>query len=223
MANPLHIEYDDTLREGTDKLNVAIDHAGEALDTANTASNNVDAAVIVIDEKVTEINVIKDEVVVLKGEVTDATTSLNDLITVTDEVVQEVSQFTFIDAYSPAVAYSKNNTVSYNGSSYVAKQGTIGNPPTDTTYWGLLAQRGVDGEGAVGSVNGILPDPNGNVEIVIPDPDLSGLATKQELQVVDDALTTHKADYTAFKTDITAKVEGAQVSLISDYNEIVGM
>ncbi|MBD7984402.1 hypothetical protein H9649_07415 [Sporosarcina sp. Sa2YVA2] len=45
---------------------------------------------------------------------------------------------------------------------------------------GKLKYNGQD-VGAVSSVNGKLPDGTGNVEIVIPDPDLTGLATKQEL------------------------------------------
>lgn len=196
------IDYDDTLRQGTDKLNNSIDYSEQALITANRAIIDSAAAVATVEEKVIEIDVIKDEVIVLKDEVSDATDDLNELITVTDGVVQEVAQFTFIDAYSPSVAYSKNNTVSYNGSSYIAKQNTINNPPTDATYWGLLAQRGVDGEGSVSSVNGKFPDLSGNVEIEIPDPDLSGLATKQELQDVDDALTTHKADSVSHTTQV---------------------
>ncbi len=38
--------------------------------------------------------------------------------------------------------------VTYNGSSYYAKQETKGNLPTNTTYWGILAQKGTDGAGA---------------------------------------------------------------------------
>lgn len=37
------------------------------------------------------------------------------------------------------------------------------------------------GDGLVTSVNNIIPDPNGNVTLNIPEPDLSGLATKLEL------------------------------------------
>lgn len=71
--------------------------------------------------------------------------------------------------YDLSVTYEKNNIVRYNGSSYIAKQTTVGNPPTDTTYWELLAQRGVDGQGSISSVNNIHPDINGNITLTATD------------------------------------------------------
>lgn len=93
--------------------------------------------------------------------------------------------------YNSATTYVKNNLVERNGSSWQALQDTQGNsPPTLPTksnaYWTLISQRGIDGMGAVSTVNGEGPDVNGNVSIMIPDPDLSGLATKAELQTLGD-------------------------------------
>lgn len=68
--------------------------------------------------------------------------------------------------YNPAVEYDFPNFVLYNGSTYLALQRVSGLVPTnDGTNWRLAAQRGVDGSGSVSSVNGINPDPNGNVVI----------------------------------------------------------
>ena len=54
--------------------------------------------------------------------------------------------------YNAGTTYVNTTTecdwVTYNGSSYYAKQETTGNLPTNTTYWGILAQKGTDGEGA---------------------------------------------------------------------------
>ncbi|KZR60383.1 hypothetical protein [Pseudobacillus badius] len=93
------------------------------------------------------------------------------------------------------VSYKKNNVVTLNGSSYMAIQSSKGIVPPNTTYWQLVAQKGVDGTGSVSTVNGVGPDENGNVTVEIPDPDLSGLATKQEVQDVGTALVSHQADY----------------------------
>ena len=41
--------------------------------------------------------------------------------------------------YSGSTAYVKDDVVFFNGSSYIAKQSSTGNSPTNTTYWGLLA------------------------------------------------------------------------------------
>lgn len=97
--------------------------------------------------------------------------------------------------YDNTKQYFKNNEARVNGYSYVATQDTLGNPPPipplqSNTHWQLRAMRGVDGTGSVVSVNNISPDENGNVELVIPDPDLSGLATKVELQTLDDEVAT---------------------------------
>src|SRR5690606_23083418 len=86
--------------------------------------------------------------------------------------------------------------VERNGSSWQALQDTVGNPPPtlptkSNAYWTLVAQRGVDGMGSVVSVNGEGPDVNGNVSITIPDPELSGLATKADLEGVGNTITEH--------------------------------
>lgn len=53
-------------------------------------------------------------------------------------------------AYDNATAYALYDTVSYQGSSYVALGDTTGNLPTNTTYWQLLAQKGDDGTNGEG-------------------------------------------------------------------------
>jgi hypothetical protein len=52
--------------------------------------------------------------------------------------------------YDPDYTYTKNNEVSYYGSSYIAIQTTINNPPTigdaiNSTYWKLSAKKGDSG------------------------------------------------------------------------------
>jgi hypothetical protein len=48
--------------------------------------------------------------------------------------------------YDSGTSYALGDGVSYNGSSYVARQATTGNLPTDTTYWQVLASKGDTGE-----------------------------------------------------------------------------
>ncbi|OXS73213.1 hypothetical protein B1B04_13070 [Lysinibacillus sp. KCTC 33748] len=69
--------------------------------------------------------------------------------------------------WKSTVTYSRNNVVTRNGNTFQSKVNNNTNKPPTTTdeNWILLAQRGVDGKGAVGSVNGVQPDENGNVEI----------------------------------------------------------
>jgi hypothetical protein len=51
----------------------------------------------------------------------------------------------FTGIYNAGTTYAIGESVSYNGSSYVALQVTTGNLPTDTSYWQLIAQKGDPG------------------------------------------------------------------------------
>ena len=52
------------------------------------------------------------------------------------------------EEYSDVKAYVPGNKVSFGGSSYVCTAATVGHEPTDTAYWLLIAQKGMDGAGA---------------------------------------------------------------------------
>lgn len=60
--------------------------------------------------------------------------------------------------YDSATTYSINNSVSYNGSSYICIRETTGNLPTDIAYWNLLASKGENGEGTIASVTSSTED-----------------------------------------------------------------
>ena len=60
--------------------------------------------------------------------------------------------FRWKGAYDNAYVYGVNDVAYYNGSSYVAIDGTVGNIPTDTTYWGKMAAAGAEG-GSIGSMS----------------------------------------------------------------------
>lgn len=61
----------------------------------------------------------------------------------------------FVEPYNAATTYQKNNVVTYNGHSFIAKQTTTGNTPPDPSvtqgnvHWGLLSRKGNDGTGTV--------------------------------------------------------------------------
>jgi len=60
--------------------------------------------------------------------------------------------FRWKGAYSATYTYGQNDVAYYNGSSYVAIQGTLDNIPTDTTYWEKMAAAGAEG-GSIGSMS----------------------------------------------------------------------
>lgn len=57
--------------------------------------------------------------------------------------------------YNAGTTYSTGDSVSYNGSSYVALQETTGNPPTNTTYWQLIAAKGDTGATGAAGADGV--------------------------------------------------------------------
>ena len=50
--------------------------------------------------------------------------------------------------YDNAKTYTRLDAVSYNGSSYISLNGSVGVLPTNAEYWGKLAQAGKDGSAA---------------------------------------------------------------------------
>lgn len=78
--------------------------------------------------------------------------------------------------YNPSAIYNFPNLIKWNGSTFIALKSVSGIAPKDDGInYRLVAQRGVDGTGAVASVNNVLPDPNGNVEIPTQKTVISGL------------------------------------------------
>ena len=52
---------------------------------------------------------------------------------------------TWKGAYAGGTAYTPKDAVVYNNASYICIANTTGNLPTDTTYWNVMAAKGVDG------------------------------------------------------------------------------
>ena len=59
--------------------------------------------------------------------------------------------FRWKGAYNNSFTYGVNDVTYYNGSSYVCVQGTVGNVPTNTTYWEKMSSAGAEG-GAIASM-----------------------------------------------------------------------
>jgi len=52
---------------------------------------------------------------------------------------------TWRGTYAGGTAYTPKDAVVYNNASYICIANTTGNLPTDTTYWNVMAAKGVDG------------------------------------------------------------------------------
>ncbi|USK56580.1 hypothetical protein LIS82_08955 [Cytobacillus solani] len=80
-----------------------------------------------------------------------AASTANDAALAANEVTASVHAVVdstgYREEYNNLTEYKRNNVVSYRGSSYMAKQNTLGNLPTDNTFWGLIAEKGEQGTG----------------------------------------------------------------------------
>lgn len=52
--------------------------------------------------------------------------------------------------YNASTAYTVDDAVAYNGSSYICTQAGTGNVPTNASFWNLLAEKGATG--LIGSI-----------------------------------------------------------------------
>jgi len=96
--------------------------------------------------------------------------------------------------------------VTYNGSSYYAKQETTGNLPTNTTYWGILAQKGTDGAGAGDMVASVYDPEEVKGDAFDMDNMVQGTTNKfisaAELTVLQNTSGTNTGDQEASDFDI---------------------
>ena len=70
-------------------------------------------------------------------------------------------------AYAGGTAYTVNDGVSYNGSSYVCILDSTGNLPTNATYWEVFAAAGTDGADGADGADG---DGSGDMLVATYDP-----------------------------------------------------
>lgn len=71
-------------------------------------------------------------------------------------------------AWDGAVAYRKDDAVSYRGGSYIALKPSTGEPPTNAEFWGVLSAKGSDGSGTGDMMKAVYdPDGDGKVDAAV--------------------------------------------------------
>lgn len=108
--------------------------------------------------------------------------------------------------YNNATNYQKLDVVIYNGQSYVAKENTTGNLPTNTTYWQLLAEKGYTPiKGTDYFTEQDIQDMENDVKEAVEDeiPDVSNFITKDVNNLTYYKKTTEINDDLALKQNKT--------------------
>lgn len=160
-----------------------IEEASRVLESIKEQSSELGNLTKETEEKLKELKELLEEYNVSLEEIVEEFAlkfeELERVVNTLEEAVELIDQFEHVGEWQEGVQYLKNNEVIHNGSTYRALVNVNNEEPSkDALSWQLIAQRGVDGDGSVSSVNGIMPDTEGNV-------DLGDLASKK---YVDDKL-----------------------------------
>lgn len=157
------------LFDAADKL----EKADQATKDANKATENATTAT----EEIKKLQIQLEQDLVL---VAQAITDANNATDIAVKASEAINGWGTATVWNATTYYEKNNIVTDNGSTWQAnKPNNNSKPSTTNTNWILLAQRGIDGTGAVSSVNGRLPNEEGEVTVTASDlGDFSGTSLK---------------------------------------------
>lgn len=182
-----------------DNANSAASAANDAAVSANTAKDNAVTATSDAIEATENANVATSQAIEATGATVTATSEANsardDALQAAQSVIDAIETmqadiqatkdaFAHKGEYSASVQYYKDNEVSFNGSTYRAVKDTQGNAPTplaNNEYWLVVARRGVDGSGAVHSINNQVGD-------VVLEPSTIGAASEMDLAKLSDTV-----------------------------------
>ena len=109
-------------------------------------------------------------------------------------------------AYNALTAYTVDDAVSYNGSSYICKLASTGNLPTNTTYWDILASKGDAGSGT-GDMLAATYDPSGYAK------DTFNVDNHQNGTTNKVYTATEQTKLSGIETAATADQTGAEIKI----------
>ncbi|MFJ7731167.1 hypothetical protein ACIQXF_04660 [Lysinibacillus sp. NPDC097231] len=213
-----------------------IDRGEQVIADATAKINEMDDKIVEVNDKLlvadTKLKEVDDALLEVDHTIQNANQSIDNINTVINEAVQTTNNAQLLIDEAKSVGefvlskqYKKNNTVLHNGSTWIALQDTQHNPlpilpVRENTYWRLVAQRGIDGNGSVVSVNGISPDVDGNVPLSAYDIDA---ITQSELDDTENKVTSFVTEHGIGSTnakDITPPSELFNLSKSGFYNVI---
>lgn len=150
-VNQLIVDTERMIQESIDRVNASIEQNTQM---TNDLLVELRAELVTVQQKLEEIDTATNATV-------EATTQANSAINLIDNLI---SSFVYRGQYDSSTTYEKNNLVTSVKSTYIALKTQTGIVPTDNGIdWSLFAAAGVDGTGAVSTVNGVAPQPDGNV------------------------------------------------------------
>lgn len=163
--------------QAIEAVNVVIDESNTATESANQAVRDINIVKEDLSSTVTEklneadiaiANTIEAADIAVTNAVEATEVAIVNAVEATDtanQASEAIKGWGNKRQWNNTTVYEKNNIVTFNGSTWQAVRENQGVVPTEGEDWSCLAQKGIDGTGAVSSVNGKYPDENGNVEL----------------------------------------------------------
>lgn len=153
-------------KEVAEEVKKQLDTISETLEETKVINEefkkNLDKAVEEVD-KLEDDRIKFDEIVEKASKQSE---ELDRIVAEGEERLEILEATKHVGTYKHGTLYKEGNEVEYNGSTFRAMTDVKEvYPSAESEQWQLIAQRGVDGEGAVATVNDVLPDEEGNVKL----------------------------------------------------------
>lgn len=213
--------------EATEAALTATGKANESADKANAQAEYAKAEGDKANALTTDLQKAHEDLMPLKNDVVKATADANAATSNATSAYEKIKGWGAATLYTQGTTYNKNNVVTFNGSTYQAKNDGITQAPPTTSAsnddWILLAQRGVDGKGAVASVDGVLPDGDGNVTLNHANKTDVAKALNDAKKYTDEKIDS--VDFTEIENSIadnTNKINVHEIATVS-MSEVHGM
>lgn len=207
--------------ERQENVATALTNIESATLSANTASTNAENQA---NYAKTQGDYAREKGDIALTNATEAFLATDEAKKATEQAQNLVDTSKHLREYNPTANYVVNNEVRYNGSTWRCMKNNKGIYPSESEYWTLVAQRGVDGTGSVSTVNGKLPDENGNVQITASE---LGSISYIEAQDLANQAETNAKNASVSKTELGvaggAAMLNAEGNVIdADGNEVKG-
>lgn len=248
----LATEASDLANASASNATTKASEAEQAAIIANEATTNANEAIDRVNNALVDIEALKQTTIDATADAIIATGDANTATDNANQATQAAQQATTgansaagrantaadaIEGWGQAApyqsgTYSRNNVVTYEGSTYQSLADDNTTLPTDNTKWIVLARKGLDGQGAVQTVNNKMPDQDGDVEVGIADinglqDSLNSKASNTNLTVLEEVVTTHldNSESIAVKVDKASgddtETLNEKANYINDRNTVI--
>lgn len=165
---------DSSVEDVLTELTKAIDNANVTIEDVQAMAELYEAKLTEIEDVITNANNATSETI---GAIYDAREAIKDINNL-------IASMRYKGEYDSSSNYYPNNIVRYGKNSYVSLKEQQNVPPDDDgVNWQLIAMGGIDGTGAVSTVNTVAPDEFGNVDLDVP--------SRKEFIEMENTIATH--------------------------------